>query len=55
LLREIVHLPSAVDNFKRATGTFKISRLLYNALTAHTYALALSRPQYKKHWQQQER
>jgi hypothetical protein len=28
---QTVHLPSAVDNFNRAGGTFKISRLLSNA------------------------
>jgi hypothetical protein len=32
-----VYQPSRVDNFKRAGGTFGISRLLYNAPQAHTY------------------
>jgi hypothetical protein len=27
---QTVHLPSVVDNFNRAGGTFEISRLLYN-------------------------
>jgi hypothetical protein len=35
-----------VDNFKRAGGTFEISRLLYNAPTAHTHILILNRPQH---------
>jgi hypothetical protein len=35
-----------VDNFKRAGGTFEISRLLFNAPQAHTSILILNRPLY---------
>jgi hypothetical protein len=37
-------LSSRVDNFKRASGTFEISRLLSNAPQAHTHISARSRP-----------